>query len=437
MRPNLKPNGVPADAWRKGLALPGRESSRSRSTYSAIANFSFLNPSRPGDHLLAEPRLAGSGRPPTGGRTSRKVCTLLLALLVAATVAPAAKLSEYEAADWLVETGGSFIRAYNSNIVEVDLTSTWVTDADLEKLVSMPHLRKIDLSYTWITDIGLEHLKPLENVEELTLHYTENITDGGIAHIKHWKNLKRLDVRGTKVTSRVFEHVGQIKTLEFLDVGFSRVTDDGFEHLADLTNLESLGFAGNKMSGVALPLLKLLLSLKHLDIGGRQRTDSGLWGLALSDFNLESIESLTGLESLNLQDATITDLGVSRLAALVNLESLDLSRTPVSGRGVKALAALPKLRRLKLWHCERVGDEVAAHLPALKKVEVLDLAETAVSDKTLEAAGNMPGLKQLFVGGTEVTAEAAESFRAERPRIQVTWWKTVSPPEPGGEDKSP
>ena len=200
-------------------------------------------------------------------------------------------------------------------------------------MAQLPRLSRITLAHTWITDLGLEQLKPLENVVDLNLYYTEYITDGGVAHVKHWKKLEHLNLRGTKVTSRIFEHVGNLTTLKSLDVGFSRVTDDGFENLAELAQLESLGFAGNKMSGVSLPLLKLLPSLRRLDVGGLQRTDSGLWGLALSDFNLESIEALTELDTLNLRDSKITDRGLARLEALVNLESLDLSRTPVSRRG--------------------------------------------------------------------------------------------------------
>ena len=118
--------------------------------------------------------------------TATSLSTLLLAVL--ASTAPAAEPAQSDVAAWITEIDGHYFLDDNGNIAEVDLTSSWVNDADLEKLTLAPHLRRIDLSYTWVTDIGLEHLKPLENIEELRLHYAENITDGGIAHIKHWKN---------------------------------------------------------------------------------------------------------------------------------------------------------------------------------------------------------------------------------------------------------
>ena len=40
--------------------------------------------------------------------------------------------------------------------------------------------------------LGLEHLAPLEDVKVLDLYYAESVTDLGIAHLKHWKNLEHL-----------------------------------------------------------------------------------------------------------------------------------------------------------------------------------------------------------------------------------------------------
>ena len=137
-----------------------------------------------------------------------------------------------------------------------------MTDADLAKVARLPRLRSINLAYTRITDQGLEHLAPLKDVRALKLYFAESVTDQGIVHLKHWKNLEHLDLRGTKVTSTLFEHIAQMTSLRYLDVGYSRVNDDSFELLGNLDHLEHLAFGGNKMSGVALPSLKLLPALR-------------------------------------------------------------------------------------------------------------------------------------------------------------------------------
>src|SRR5438552_2449333 len=119
-------------------------------------------------------------------------------------------------------------------IIGVDLSNAWMTDADLEKLARLPQLERINLAYTKITDLGLEHLAPLQNVKVLDLYYAEFVTDLGIAHLKHWRNLEHLNVRGTKVTSSLFEQIAKMSRLKFLDVGHSRVNDDLFELLDEL-----------------------------------------------------------------------------------------------------------------------------------------------------------------------------------------------------------
>ncbi len=211
-------------------------------------------------------------------------------------------------------------------IIAVDLRSAWVTDADLEKLSRLPHLESINLANTKVTDLGLEKLRPLENVKLLNLHYAENVTDLGVAHLKHWKNLEVLEVRGTKVTSSLFENISKMTKLRSLDVGQSRVNDDFFEVLLGLDHLEYFSFGGNKMSGATLPLLKSFPALRVLDVSGQQRTDSGLWSVAVTDFNIDSIAQIERLEVLDLGDTGVSDRGIAKLSQLKELANARSAR---------------------------------------------------------------------------------------------------------------
>jgi hypothetical protein len=56
-------------------------------------------------------------------------------------------------------------------VIGVDLSNTWVTDGDLEKIARLTHLESINLAYTKITDSGLENLAPLTKVKSLELYY--------------------------------------------------------------------------------------------------------------------------------------------------------------------------------------------------------------------------------------------------------------------------
>jgi Leucine-rich repeat (LRR) protein len=246
----------------------------------------------------------------------------------------------------------------------VDLSNTWLTDADMAKLARLPRLQSINLSCTKITDRGLEHLAPLKNVKVLDLRYAESVTDEGVAHLKHWKNLEHLDVRGTKVTSTLFEHIARMTNLRSLDVGHSRVNDDSFELLEGLDRLEHLSFGGNKMSGAVLPSLKLLPALRELSVSGQQRTDSGLWSVAVTDFNIGQIAQLPRLEVLDLGETNVSDRGVGELARLRNLHTLDIRATRVTGKGIAALSSLPSLRHLKLWKARGRRRRGSTRLPA-------------------------------------------------------------------------
>jgi Leucine-rich repeat (LRR) protein len=206
-----------------------------------------------------------------------------------------------------------------------------------------------------------------------------------------------------------------------LRVGHSRVEDEGFENLASLTKLEELDFGGNKMSGRALPLLKMLPSLTRVVIGGLQRTDSGLWGVDLTDFNLDRIAELTDLTDLDLHDAKIGDRGLARLEGLTKLSRLDLSGSDVGANGAPSLAKFEGLRYLRLWNCGGVSDSIAATVRQLPNLETLDLAKTSLTDAGLSQLAGMPSLRKLYIGGTKVTPEAVAAFHQAHPRVELSW----------------
>ncbi len=273
-----------------------------------------------------------------------------------------------------------------ADVDSVDLTASWITDADMAKVARNADLKKLDLSHTKITDLGLEYLKPLRHVKELSLYYAEYITEDGLANLRDWKELEVLNLRGTRVTSKVFEHLGHLTGLRSLDIAFTQIDDEGFEALANLPKLEHLAIGGNRLTGSSLALLKLLPTLTSLDVGGIQRVDSGLWGLPLSALNLQRLGELKQLRRLNLSGATLNDRGTDRpghpdaerkelrdisgLRGLQNLEYLDLTRQPISADALKVLSSLPKLRELRLGMINGVDAKALDDLPGIKRAYV-------------------------------------------------------------------
>jgi len=117
----------------------------------------------------------------------------------------------------------------SGRIVELDLTSTWVTDADMRKVAAMRDLHKLSLSHTRISDLAFESLGQLQNVTELDCSFAEYLTEDAIALIRGWKKLERLNLRGAQITSKVFDHLAQLTALRWLDLSHTRIEDEGYD----------------------------------------------------------------------------------------------------------------------------------------------------------------------------------------------------------------
>jgi Leucine-rich repeat (LRR) protein len=276
--------------------------------------------------------------------------------------------------DWITEAGGIITRDRAGRITGVNLRSSWVTDSDLLRLAKLPHLTHLDLSLTRISDHGLQQLKDAPGIVELNLYYAEQITDEGMAAVKGWKKLKRLNLRGTKITDTTLEHLANVTTLESLDVGYAQITDVGLDRLTPLLNLKELAISGNKLTDVGLQSLRHLPGLTSLSLGGSQRTDSGLWSISL------------------------TELGLDAITTLKELRELRLDGMPVSARWLEKLKTLDKLERLSLQGCKRIGDDGAPALGSWPSLRVLDLKGTAMTKKGLAELRRAKPNARIFHG---------------------------------------
>lgn len=351
-----------------------------------------------------------------------KHCALVwtLAMYPAAAV-HGADLDAADLRSRIAAQGGEVETDEAGDVVGVRFGFTWAADGDLEHIAGIKSLKRLDLSLTRITDLGIERLRPLTGVEELNLYACEHISDTSLAHLRHWKNLRRLNLRGADITDTGLAYVASHRHLEALDISVTQVTDNGMEHLAELTGLRELTLGANKITGLGLHVLQLLPNLRKLSLSGLQMRNSGFWSVAVRDLDIDVITQLDQLEHLDAADLKLTDLGVKKLAALRRLHFLDLSRTQTGEAGVAALAGLGELRTLHLSSVEEIDDEAAKHLTAMGLLTTLDLSSTKVSDETLHELSKLPNLKTLYLDGAMVSAEGVREFRNRRPHCEVHW----------------
>jgi Leucine-rich repeat (LRR) protein len=301
---------------------------------------------------------------------------MLFCALSFAISAPAADALPGEDAQWIAEAGGAVIRDAAGKITGVDLRASWVTDTDLRKLMTLPDLKYLDLSLTRITDQGMQEIRNLPGIVELNLHFAEYVTDEGLAAIKGWKRLKRLNVHGAKISDTTLDHISGIATLESVNVGSAMVTDVGLERLSGLPNLKELTMGGNEVGDAGLQALRQMPGLTYLDLAGRQGTDSNVWAIAMSDTGLEAVLSLKELRELRF-GCTFVGVGVegARFATV--------SAMSVNTRWLERMKSLTKLEKLKLQGCNRVDDESLAVLASFPALRELDLKGTSVTEKGL------------------------------------------------------
>jgi hypothetical protein len=295
---------------------------------------------------------------------------------------------------WIEDVGGSITRDPEGRITGVNLRGRWVTDTDLRELAQLPHLTHLDLSLTRVTDQGMLELKNAPGIVDLNLYYAELVTDEGMSAIKGWKKLKRLNVRGAKISDTTLEHISGIATLESVDVGFALVTDVGIERLASLPNLKELSIGGNEMGDIGLQALRQIRGLTYLDLSGRQGTDSNLWAINMTDVGFEAVLTLKELRELRFGCSAVGVGSEGQRFATV-------STMNVTARWLERMKALPKLEKVKLQGCDRVGDDAIPALSALPNLREVDLKGTAVTEKGIALLRAAKPKAQIYHGAWE------------------------------------
>jgi internalin A len=302
---------------------------------------------------------------------------------------------------WVEDVGGIIVRNAEGQITGVNLRGRWVTETDMRELAQLPHLTHLDLSLTRVTDEGMLELKNAPGIEDLNLYYAELVTDEGMSAIKGWRKLKRLNVRGAKISDTTLEHISAIQSLESVNVGFALVTDVGLERLTSLPNLKELSVGGNKMGDMGLQALRQMPGLTFLDLSGKQGTDSNLWSVNMTEEGLEAVLALKQLRELRLGCSAV-GVGVegTRFATVSSMN--------VSARWLERMKALPKLETLKLQSCGRVADDAIPALSALPLLREVDLKGTAVTEKGVAQLRAVRPKLRIYYGPWEA---AVASFR--------------------------
>jgi hypothetical protein len=104
------------------------------------------------------------------------------------------------------------------------------TDPVLSCLRHFPQLKSLDLSGSPITDDSLKHLEALSNLETLTLSLTP-ISDKGLQHLKTLKRLEELNLAATDVRDEGLDQLTNFPKLKKLYLTRDLIGDDAVHKL--------------------------------------------------------------------------------------------------------------------------------------------------------------------------------------------------------------
>jgi hypothetical protein len=155
------------------------------------------------------------------------------------------------------------------------LYNTQITDAGLKHIEELKQLKILNLASNAITDAGLKHLESLEQLTSLGLPGNQ-ISGPGIEHIRKMNRLKNLVLYETQITDETLAIIEGLKQLDSLVLSKTRITNDGLKHIKEMSQLERLFIDGNQITDVGLVELENLSNLRYLCIRGTQVSDAGV-----------------------------------------------------------------------------------------------------------------------------------------------------------------
>ena len=110
-----------------------------------------------------------------------------------------------------------------TNVKELMIDGTGITDTGFELITSMSSLREVWITNTLLTDRSLKTLTSLPNLSELTF-YPHEMTNDGLSHLPQITQLRSICIAGVD------------------DGGAKHITDEGLKHLHPMTDLETFTY---------------------------------------------------------------------------------------------------------------------------------------------------------------------------------------------------
>jgi hypothetical protein len=314
-----------------------------------------------------------------------------------------------------------------SEVEELALSSSVVTDAVMEKVRSFRALRSVSLDRTRLTPAGYAVLAGLPALSDL--HLRDTATDAaGMAAVAQCRKLRRLGLAAMPLVSESMAPLGKLKELESLEL--SDLDDLGsaaFEHLAECPGLKSVSLSGIVVLSGMVEKLSHCENLESLSLGNTPLKDADVAPLGALE-KLHNLDlgntSVTGavfaswrprkaFVSLNLDNAAGVDdavcAGLQKVFPMLQDLSVKLAPSGFSSAGARALGRMRDLHSLRLGG-PGINDELVALLVHAMNLTNLSIPQAQLTDPGAAALSHLPHLTELSLEEPPITEAALKSF---------------------------
>ncbi len=285
----------------------------------------------------------------------------------------------------------------------------------------LPDLEFVSLYETSVTDEGLRPLTSLSKLRYLSFAPICRYEKAGFGP-PQWSYPfvpERSD--RPRIIGRGLQQLASISTLEGLDLLDTRITASDLTLLASWPKLSSLSLPC-EINAEAVRHLQSCrrlnqLTLGHREISAAELEQLGAWkslrGLKviharLSDKALQAFVRLDSLESLTLEDCSLTDGSLAQLRTAPRTKTLSLERNEIAGPGIAHLAKL-QLDTLGM-EFNNISDGTLDQLPQLTSVVDLHLAYCrGITDRGIQSGilQRMTQLRELNLRGCKQVTDAS------------------------------
>ncbi|MCA9048905.1 MAG: serine/threonine protein kinase [Planctomycetaceae bacterium] len=208
----------------------------------------------------------------------------------------------------------------------------------------IPQLQNVLFNHVPLTDDSVNAVSELSNVFELRIKGT-NITDACFPALARLPALERLYLEQTHITGAGFTHLAD-HDIEALYLVEAPLTEDGFLSMPSWPNLTTLRVDGTPLTDKAIHAISRYPLLEDLGLNLLPNTTSQAWDVFQHLSELKQVR-------FRVNPQSVDDTLFARLAHCSKLERLDLELCNVTAGGLLALDRLP-LKYLDLRGCRLI-----------------------------------------------------------------------------------